>query len=53
MPNVWFGNIEIVEAKKIGRETVQYVMNIYEYYMAYRLARIRREARQKQNGSFE
>ena len=36
-PNVWFHNVEIVAAKKIGRETVQYVSNIYKYYTAYRL----------------
>ena len=36
-PNVWFGNVEIMAAKKIGRETVQYVSNIYKYYIAYRL----------------
>jgi membrane-bound lytic murein transglycosylase MltF len=36
-PNVWFNNVEVVAAKKIGRETVQYVSNIYKYYIAYRL----------------
>jgi membrane-bound lytic murein transglycosylase MltF len=36
-PNVWFRNVEIVAAKRIGRETVQYVSNIYKYYVAYRL----------------
>ena len=36
-PNVWFDNVEIVAAKKIGRETVQYVSNIYKYYIAYRM----------------
>ncbi len=36
-PNVWFRNVEIIAAKKIGRETVQYVSNIYKYYIAYRL----------------
>jgi hypothetical protein len=29
--------VEIVAAQKIGRETVQYVSNIYKYYIAYRL----------------
>jgi membrane-bound lytic murein transglycosylase MltF len=37
-PNVWFGNVEHVAAKVIGRETVQYVGNIYKYYVAYRIA---------------
>ncbi len=36
-PNVWFRNVEVVAAKRIGRETVQYVSNIYKYYIAYRL----------------
>jgi membrane-bound lytic murein transglycosylase MltF len=36
-PNQWFGNVEVVAAKVIGRETVQYVSNIYKYYIAYRL----------------
>jgi membrane-bound lytic murein transglycosylase MltF len=37
-PNVWFNNVERVAAERIGRETVQYVSNIYKYYVAYRLA---------------
>ena len=37
-PNVWFQNVEIIAAKKIGRETVQYVSNIYKYYISYKLA---------------
>ncbi len=36
-PNRWFDNVEIVAAKRIGRETVHYVGNIYKYYIAYRL----------------
>ena len=36
-PNVWFDNVELVVSKRIGRETVQYVSNIYKYYTAYRL----------------
>jgi membrane-bound lytic murein transglycosylase MltF len=35
--NVWFRNVEIIAAKRIGRETVRYVSNIYKYYIAYRL----------------
>jgi membrane-bound lytic murein transglycosylase MltF len=34
-PNKWFNNVEVVAAEKIGRETVQYVSNIYKYYLAY------------------
>ncbi len=36
-PNIWFNNVELAAARKIGRETVQYVSNIYKYYIAYRL----------------
>jgi membrane-bound lytic murein transglycosylase MltF len=36
-PNVWFDNVERVVAYRIGRETVQYVANIYKYYIAYSL----------------
>jgi len=36
-PNVWFNNVEIAADKVIGRETVQYVSNIYKYYVAYQM----------------
>ena len=35
-PDVWFDNVEIIAAREIGRETVQYVSNIYKYYSSYR-----------------
>ena len=44
-PNVWFGNVERVTSEKVGRETVQYVANIYKYYVAYRLVMEREQAR--------
>jgi membrane-bound lytic murein transglycosylase MltF len=44
-PNIWFRNVEIIAARQIGRETVQYVGNIYKYYIAYRF--IVKEFRQK------
>jgi membrane-bound lytic murein transglycosylase MltF len=34
-PNKWFRNVEVAAAHEIGRETVQYVSNIYKYYVAY------------------
>jgi membrane-bound lytic murein transglycosylase MltF len=34
-PNLWFNNVEMIAAKRIGRETVQYVSNIFKYYIAY------------------
>jgi membrane-bound lytic murein transglycosylase MltF len=36
-PNVWFDNVEVIVAREVGREPVQYVSNIYKYYVAYRL----------------
>ncbi|HKZ32557.1 MAG TPA: lytic transglycosylase F [Vicinamibacteria bacterium] len=36
-PNRWFNNVELMAAKRIGRETVTYVSNIYKYYLAYQL----------------
>jgi membrane-bound lytic murein transglycosylase MltF len=49
-PNVWFDNVEMVVAREVGREPVQYVSNIYKYYVAYRLIadriRLQDEARE-------
>ncbi len=36
-PDIWFNNVEQIAAERIGRETVQYVSNIYKYYIAYSL----------------
>ena len=49
-PNVWFRNVEIVAAKSIGRETVQYVSNIYKYYIAYQMVAKQVEKKQLQKG---
>jgi membrane-bound lytic murein transglycosylase MltF len=46
-PNIWFGNVEHAAAEIVGRETVQYVANIYKYYVAYRLATERAAERAK------
>jgi len=45
-PNVWFHNVEVAAAKVIGRETVQYVSNIYKYYIAYRMITEHEQRRQ-------
>jgi membrane-bound lytic murein transglycosylase MltF len=44
-PDVWFHNVELVAARVIGRETVQYVRNVYMYYLTYRLIETRRSQR--------
>jgi membrane-bound lytic murein transglycosylase MltF len=36
-PNRWLDNVEVVAARRVGREPVQYVANILKYYFAYRL----------------
>lgn len=37
-PNIWFDNVEIIAAKRIGSETVTYVSNIFKYYAGYQMA---------------
>jgi membrane-bound lytic murein transglycosylase MltF len=46
-PNVWFRNVEVIAARQIGGETVQYVSNIYKYYTAYRLTVDKLEMKRK------
>jgi membrane-bound lytic murein transglycosylase MltF len=52
-PNVWFHNVEHAAAKVAGRETVQYVSNIYKYYIAYRLVRERSAEQSEAKESLE
>ena len=44
-PNVWFNNVELIAARRVGQETVVYVRNIYKYYIAYKLQLETLEAR--------
>jgi membrane-bound lytic murein transglycosylase MltF len=37
-PDIWFNNVELVVAAKVGGEPVDYVGNIYRYYIAYKRA---------------
>jgi membrane-bound lytic murein transglycosylase MltF len=46
-PNLWFNNVEVAAAKSIGRETVQYVSNIYKYFIAYQMVLRQAEKKQK------
>ena len=46
-PNKWFGNVEVIAAREIGRETVNYVSNIYKYYTAYKAVAERNAALEK------
>lgn len=47
-PNRWFFNVEHVARRVIGQETVQYVVNIQMYYIAYKTSRYIVEKREKQ-----
>ena len=44
-PNAWLDNVEVIAARRIGRETVTYVRNVFKYYVAYRLAAQNRQLR--------
>jgi len=46
-PDIWFNNVEIVTAERIGSETTGYVRNIYKYYAAYKLVTERQKDREK------
>jgi membrane-bound lytic murein transglycosylase MltF len=52
-PNVWFNNVELIAAEKIGRETVTYVSNIYKYYIAYTLVEHQRIEEQRAKATFQ
>jgi membrane-bound lytic murein transglycosylase MltF len=49
-PNVWFDNVEIIAARRIGRETVTYVSNIFKYYVGYQIISERTDIRSEQHG---
>ena len=44
-PNLWFNNVGVVVADQIGSGTVNYVLNIYKYYIAYTLVAENEEKR--------
>jgi len=46
-PNLWFNNVELVVAAGVGSEPVQYVRNIYQYYIAYKRVLFESEEREK------
>lgn len=45
--DLWFNNVELVVAEKIGMETTTYVRNIYKYYAAYKLVLEAQDATRK------
>jgi membrane-bound lytic murein transglycosylase MltF len=51
-PNIWMNNVEVIAAVRVGSETVNYVSNIYKYYVAYKLIAVQEEKREKAKESF-
>lgn len=49
-PDVWFDNVEIIAARRIGRETVTYVSNIFKYYSGYSMANAKLDERLRRFG---
>jgi len=49
-PNVWFNNVERITGERVGRETVNYVSNIYKYYVAYTLMQQQAQAKAAARG---
>jgi membrane-bound lytic murein transglycosylase MltF len=49
-PNVWFNHVEIIAARRIGRETVTYVSNIFKYYVGYQVISERSDIRSQRHG---
>ena len=37
----------MIAARRIGRETVQYVSNIYKYYLTFKALSVQREGRRE------
>ncbi|MEW7311368.1 lytic transglycosylase F [Buttiauxella gaviniae] len=48
-PNIWFNNVERIVQLRIGNETVQYVSNIFKYYVVYQLIMEQMKARNLQS----
>ena len=49
--NLWFGNVEIIAGRRIGRETVNYVSSIYKYFVGYKLTEARTVEGRERHGS--
>jgi membrane-bound lytic murein transglycosylase MltF len=49
-PDKWFDHVEIIAARRIGRETVTYVSNVFKYYVGYQLTQERLEMRGERHG---
>jgi membrane-bound lytic murein transglycosylase MltF len=50
-PNLWFNNVELVAAREIGRETVDYVSNISKYHTAFKTIVARQQRQDQRSGA--
>lgn len=49
-PDRWFDHVKVIAARRIGRETVDYVRNIYKYYVACKLVLARNRQVEQRGG---
>lgn len=52
-PNVWINIVEVIAAEQIGAQTVNYVSNIYKYYVAYKLIAVQQAGRDEARKSLK
>jgi len=52
-PNVWINIVEVIAAEQIGAQTVNYVSNIYKYYVAYKLIAVQQAGRDEARKSLQ
>ncbi|MHA7772170.1 MltF family protein [Roseibium sp. M-1] len=52
-PDKWFGNVEWIVASEIGREPVDYVGNIYQYYVVFYNEQLRLKVEAETTGKAE
>ncbi|GAA4891944.1 transglycosylase SLT domain-containing protein [Ferrimonas pelagia] len=52
-PNVWFNNVEDLVAAQVGTEPVNYVANIYRYFVTYKRVLKEREERETIRGHWQ
>jgi len=50
---VWINNVEVIAAEQIGAQTVNYVSNIYKYYVAYKLIAVQQAGRDEARKSLQ
>ena len=52
-PTRWFDHVEVMAAEQIGRETTQYVANIFKYFLSYEMIDRQAQLRDSAKDQFE